>query len=82
VEWIVPDGKSCPGWHWGQVEHPNPEPLPRTRPPTLKSTTVVTAVTVASVANRVDEVGVEVMEGSGAMIVNVVPRRVRDTCPP
>ena len=59
-EWIVPEGKSCPGSHWGHVEHPSPEPLPRTKPPTLNSATVVTAVATASFWKRV----MEVMEGS------------------
>ena len=51
-ECIVPAGNSSPGKHVGQVEHPSPEPEPRTRPPTANSTIVTTAVPVASLRKR------------------------------
>jgi hypothetical protein len=46
-EWIVPEGKRCPGSQAGHVEHPRPEPVPRTRPPIANSTIVAIAVTSA-----------------------------------
>ncbi len=46
-EWIVPDGNRWPGSHAGQVEHPSPEPVPRTSPPIANSTIVAIAVTSA-----------------------------------
>ena len=56
-ECTVPDGKSCPGVHSGHVEHPSPEPVPRTRPPTANSTMVAAAVVRASFWKRFIGVG-------------------------
>ncbi len=61
-ECTVPDGKSCPGVHSGHVEHPSPEPVPRTRPPTANSTMVAAAVVSASFWKRF--MGVGSMPGS------------------
>ncbi len=46
-EWIVPEGNRWPGSHAGQVEHPSPEPVPRTSPPIANSAIVAIAVTSA-----------------------------------
>ena len=51
-EWIVPDGNRCPGSQAGHVEHPRPEPVPRTSPPIANSTIVAIAVTSARDRNR------------------------------
>ena len=45
---VHPPGTERPGSHAGQVLHPRPEPVPRTSPPTVNSTTVVTAAARAS----------------------------------
>ena len=49
-EWTVPEGKRRPGSQAGQVEHPRPEPVPRTSPPIANSTIV--AIAVASARER------------------------------
>ena len=51
-EWTVPEGKRRPGSQPGQVEHPRPEPVPRTSPPIANSTTVAIAVASARVRKR------------------------------
>ena len=53
IEVTAPPGKSLPGSHAGQVEHPSPDPVPRTSPPTANSRTVVPAVARASFWKRV-----------------------------
>jgi hypothetical protein len=52
-EWMLPLGKSLPGVQSGHVEQPSPEPVPRTSPPTVKSTTVAAADATASFWKRV-----------------------------
>ena len=52
-ECTAPAGNRRPGSHAGQVLHPRPDPVPRTSPPTVNSTTVVTAAARASFRNRV-----------------------------
>ena len=56
-EWTVPEGKRRPGSQPGQVEHPRPEPVPRTSPPIANSTTVAIAVASARVRKRERETG-------------------------
>jgi hypothetical protein len=51
-EWTVPDGNRRPGSQAGQVEHPRPEPVPRTSPPIANNATVATAVASATERKR------------------------------
>ncbi len=61
-EWTVPEGKRRPGSQPGQVEHPRPEPVPRTSPPIANSTTVAIAVASARVRKRERETGMATHE--------------------